>query len=207
MARDPQLRFALSVVTAFIAALWLLKAVEIAFAWPLAGWGIYPRSWLGLRGIVLAPLLHGSWLHLFANTLPLLVLGTALLYGYPRARWRTLLVIWLVSGVGVWLFARPSVHLGASGLAHGAFFFLFVIGILRRDQRAMALLMIAFFLYGSMLLTVLPWEPGVSFEAHAFGALGGVLSAFWFRHREPAPAQPVYAWELEDDDEQETTER
>ena len=62
--------------------------------------------------------------------------------------------------------------------------------------------MIAFFMYGSMLLTILPREPTISFESHAFGALGGVISAYWFRDLDAAPARPVYAWELEPDEEQ-----
>lgn len=206
MIKDPQLQFAFRVAAAFVAALWLLKAAEILFAWRLGYWGVYPQTLIGLRGIVLAPLIHGSLQHLFANTLPLLILGTAVFYGYPKSRWRAVLVIWLVSGVGVWLFARASFHIGASGLAHGLFFFLFVIGILRRDKRAIALLMIAFFMYGSMLLTILPREPNISFEFHAFGALGGVISAYLFRDLDAAPARPVYSWELEPDEERDAAD-
>ena len=127
MIKDPQLRFAFQITAAFVAALWLLKTAEILFAWRLGQWGIYPQSWIGLRGIIFAPLIHGSLQHLFANTLPLLILGVAVFYGYPKSRWRVVAVIWLVAGIGVWLFARPSFHIGASGLAHGLFFFLFVI--------------------------------------------------------------------------------
>ena len=202
MIKDPQLQFAFRVTAGFVAALWLIKAAEILFSWPLGHWGVYPQSPIGLRGIVFAPLIHGSLQHLFANTLPLLILGTAVFYGYPRSRWRATAVIWLVSGIGVWLFARASTHIGASGLAHGLFFFLFTIGILRRDKRAIALLMIAFFMYGSMLLTILPYAPNISFESHAFGALGGIISAYWFRDLDPAPARPAYSWELEPDEEQ-----
>lgn len=199
MFDDAQLRFAARVATGFVATLWLVKLLETVFGLSLYQWGVYPRSLEGMPGVAFAPLIHGSWQHLFANTLPLWVLGTALLYGYPKSRWWALFHIWWISGLGVWLFGRPSVHIGASGLAHGMFFFLFMIGILRRDKRAVALLMIAFFLYGSMLLTILPQAPAVSFEAHAFGALGGVISALWFRRRDPAPARTPYDWELDDE--------
>jgi len=204
MAKDLQLQFAVRVAAYFVVALWLVKIIEIVFSWRLVHWGVYPQSVIGLRGIILAPFIHGSPQHVFANTLPMLILGTALLYGYPRARWWTIINIWLVSGIGVWLFARPSFHFGASGLAHGMFFFLFVVGILRRDKRAIALLMIAFFMYGGMLMTIFPREPDISFEAHFFGALGGVISAFMFRNMDTVPARRPYSWELEPDDEEDS---
>lgn len=202
MTSNSSLLFSIRAATIFVAILWLLKVTEVVFSWQLTHWGIFPQTSIGLRGILLAPLIHGSVQHLSANTLPLLILGTALLYGYPKARWWTLLIVWLVSGLGVWLFARQSFHFGASGLTHGMFFFLFVIGILRRDKRAIALLMIAFFMYGGMLLTIFPREPNISFEYHAFGALGGIISAFLFRNLDARPARRRFSWELEPDDEE-----
>jgi membrane associated rhomboid family serine protease len=35
-----------------------------------------------------------------------------------------------------------------------------------------------FILYGSVLLGVLPGQPGVSWQGHLFGAVGGVLAAY-----------------------------
>ena len=88
---------------------------------------------------------------------------------YPRASKYAIPLIWLGSGLGIWLIGRDSTHLGASGVAHGLMFFLFALGLLRRDRPAIAAAMIAFFLFGSMLLTVLPGEPQVSWEAHMSG--------------------------------------
>jgi hypothetical protein len=118
-----------------------------------------------------------------------------LLYGYPKSRWWVLSTIWLMSGIGVWLFARQTYHLGASGLTHGIFFYLFIGGILRRDKLSIVLLMIAFFMYGGMLLTIFPREPGISYEYHFFGAIGGTISALIFRHRDPKSAPKTYSWE------------
>jgi membrane associated rhomboid family serine protease len=131
-----------------VLGLWVLWAVAAALGLELYRWGVYPREARGLGGILMAPLIHGSWAHLFANTLPLLVLGTMLLYGYPRSAPIVVPALWLGSGLGVWLFGRTSFHIGASGLAHGLMFFLFVVGLLRRDRRAMALALLVFFLYG-----------------------------------------------------------
>ncbi len=195
MPRDLRLKRSVYMALLFATLLWLIKLSEIFLGFSLHAWGVFPRDVNHLSGILFAPLIHGSIQHLFSNTLPLLLLGTAVLYGYPRARWLSLAIIWLASGVGVWLFARSSFHFGASGLTHGLFFFLFVSGILRRDKKSIALLMIAFFMYGGMLLSVFPSDPSISFEYHGFGALGGVLCAWLFRRWDLPPARQ-YSWDV-----------
>jgi len=127
-------------------------------------------------------------------------LGSILIYGYPKSRWWTLSIIWLTSGIGVWLFARETYHFGASGLTHGMFFYLFINGILRRDKRSIVLLMVAFFMYGGMLLTIFPREPGISYEYHFFGGLGGTLCAFIFRQWDPKLKEAKYSWEQQTGD-------
>lgn len=185
----------LRTVVAAIIFLWVIKGAELVFGWQLTQYSIYPRQAFGLWGIVFAPLLHSSFEHLFSNTLALLVLSTALFYEYPKAAKWAFPIIYLGSGLCVWLFARSSFHLGASGLTHGMMFFLFLIGILRRDKPAMAISMIVFFLYGSMIWTILPTEEGISFESHLFGALIGVFCAIAFRNTDPKPPEKIYSWE------------
>ncbi len=189
------LGYSVLAATAFTGLLWWIKLCESLFGWDLHELAIYPRATSGLIGIITAPLIHGSWQHLSSNTLPILLLGSILLYGYPRSRWWTLGLVWLLSGLGVWIFGRTSYHFGASGLSHGMFFFLFVGGILRRDKRSIALLMVAFFMYGTMLVTIFPQGPGISFEYHLFGALGGSLCALGFRHQDPKAEEKSYSWE------------
>jgi membrane associated rhomboid family serine protease len=92
-------------------------------------------------------LIHGSWNHLVANSTALLILATTLLYGYPRSAIPVMILVYIGSGIGVWLLARDSFHFGASGLTHGVMFFVFTAGILRRDKLSIALSMIVFFLY------------------------------------------------------------
>ena len=198
-ARGDRSRFqrALLLSAGFIAVLWWIKMIETWLGLSFSYLGVQPRTLLGLIGVVTAPVLHGSVGHLINNTLPLLVLGTLVLSIYPRAAARSIALIWLGSGLGIWIIGRESTHLGASGLAHGLMFFLFVLGLLRRDRPAIAAAMIAFFLYGGMLLTILPGDPQVSWEAHMSGAVCGVLAAlFWFR-RDPAPQRKRYSWEDE----------
>lgn len=202
MTNNNSLRNSILIATSFAALLWGLKFFEFVLGVDLYNLGVYPRTRSGLLGVVTAPLIHGSWEHLISNTLPLVLLGSMLSYGYPRSRFWALAGIWLLSGTGVWLFARSSYHFGASGLTHGIFFYLFVGGILRRDKRSAALLMVAFYMYGGMVLTILPSDPGVSFESHFFGAASGALFAYAFRNWDPKPLRKRYAWERQADEDE-----
>ncbi|HEX7029353.1 MAG TPA: rhomboid family intramembrane serine protease [Gammaproteobacteria bacterium] len=197
-----RLRRAFLPVLGFTLLLWWLHFLAGLFGWNFWGLGIRPGEAVGLIGIIAAPLIHGDWEHIVANTPPIVVLGTLLLYSYPRAARWVIPLVWIGSGVGVWLFGRPdSVHAGASGLAHGLMFFLFIIGILRRDPRAMAVSMAAFFLYGGMVLTIFPREADVSWEAHLFGAIPGALLAFLLFRLDAAPPRKVYSWERQEEEE------
>ena len=189
------------VIKIFIAVilLWVIKGFEIAFGWDLGVYGVYPRNVEGLVGIVFAPIIHGSFEHLLSNTLAIFVLATTLFYQYPKSANLVLPIIYFGSGLGVWLFAREAYHFGASGLTHGMMFFLFLIGVLRQDKPAMAISMIIFFLYGSMIWGVLPTKEEISFESHLFGALTGVICAIVFRNRDPKPPEKIYSWEEGED--------
>ncbi len=183
----------------FITVLWWIKLIETWMGASFSTLGVYPHTITGLVGLLSAPMLHGSVGHLINNSLPLLVLGTLTFSIYPRTAIRATALIWLGSGLVVWLIGRPSYHIGASGVTHGLMFLLFLLGVLRRDRPAIAAAMIAFFLYGGMLLTILPGEPEVSWEAHMGGAFCGALAAIlWFR-RDPAPPRKQYSWENEDE--------
>lgn len=194
----PSLKRAFATAAAFVALLWLIWFADAGLGLHLVRFGVYPGALDGFAGILFAPLIHGSWLHLIANTPALLVLSTTLLYGYPRSAKIALPILYLGPGLGVWLFARESYHIGASGLTHGMMFFIFVIGILRRDRPAVALSLLVFFLYGGMVWSVLPQQPGISFESHFFGAVTGVALAFLLRNRDPKRPEKRYDWEDED---------
>lgn len=185
----------------FVLLLWLILLIDIAFSLNAYRWSILPGQLSGLKGVLFGPLIHGSTQHLLSNTLPLLLLGTIMLYGNINTRWWVLAIIWCVSGLGVWCFARNSYHFGASGLTHGLFYYLCLVGLLRRDMRSVVLLMIAFYMYGSMLTTIFPGERGVSFEYHLFGAIGGIMSAILFRDADRI-ASKTYSWQHTDEDDE-----
>lgn len=195
----PRLKHAFSITAGFVLAIWAIRIADAEFDLDLYRFGIYPHTLSGLGGIVVGPLIHASAVHLYANTPALLVLGTALAYGYPRSAGYAFWGIYFVSGIGIWLLARDGYHIGASGLTHGLMFFIFVIGVLRRDKPAIALSLIVFFLHGSMIWGIFPQESAISFEAHLFGAIAGVSLALLLRNRDPKPPERRYSWEDEEE--------
>ena len=202
---DPQhdarrIRRAFIIATAFAALLWLIKSVELIFSLELVEYGIYPRVLHGFKGIFIAPLIHGSFSHLFANTAPTIILGSTLIYNYSKSATIAIPVIYIGSGLGVWLFARSAYHIGASGLTFGMMFFVFTIGVLRWDRKAIAFSLVVFFLYGSMIWGLFPSTPDISYESPLSGAMLGILLAILLKNRDPAPPERHYSWEDEEDD-------
>ena len=92
------------------------------------------------------------------------------------------IAIVIVSGLAVWIMARPGIVVGASGLIFGWFGFLLALGALERSTRAIigAVLVIVF--YGGMIWGIFP-KSGVriSWEAHLFGAIAGALVVYFGR--------------------------
>ena len=192
-------RRAVTATMLFVALLWWIKLIETWLDTSFAGFGIFPRELVGLIGVLAAPLIHGSASHLLANTLPLLFLGTLALWVYPKAAVRALPLIWLGSGIGVWIIGRTSLHFGASGVDHGLMFFVFTLGLVRREKRAIAAALATFLLYGGMLLTVLPREPEISWEAHLCGAIAGAIAAWLWRALDPPPPRKKYGYEIDEE--------
>ncbi|WP_336087922.1 rhomboid family intramembrane serine protease [Nocardia sp. SSK8] len=175
------------VILGFVGALYVIEGIDTILSHDrpagtlnqLDEAGIAPRSVDGLDGILWAPLLHGGWDHLLANTLPLLVLGfVVLLSGIGRGLAATA-IIWVVAGVGTWLTASSgSVHLGASSIVFGWLTYLICRGWFTRHVGQIVVGLVIFLIYGSMLWGVLPSDPRISWQGHLFGAVGGVLAGW-----------------------------
>ena len=195
-ANRAHFRSALVVAAAFVAVLIVIYAAGAALGLPLQRYGVQPQAWAGLPGILMAPLLHADVAHLASNALPLLVAGTAMLHLYPDAARVVLPAVYVGPGIAVWLFGRPSLHLGASGLVYGLVGYIFVAGVIRRDRRAIAAALLVSFLYGALVWGVSPLKVGVSWETHLAGAAVGVALAFAFRARD-VPPRKRYSWEDE----------
>ncbi|WP_026421343.1 rhomboid family intramembrane serine protease [Actinokineospora inagensis] len=182
------------VVGGFAVVLYLVELVDRVVRGGLDQFGIVPRDATGLMGILWAPLLHNGWQHLFANTLPFVVLAF-LAMANGLGQWVAVTAtIWLVSGFGVWLTADSgSLTVGASGLCFGWLLFLLVRGLFTRSAVQLGLAVVLLLYWGTMLFGVLPGDPRISWQGHLFGALGGVLAA-WFvslGNRSTAKATPA----------------
>ncbi len=166
-------------LVALLGIIWAVQAVNLLSGYALNGWfGLLPRSVSGLDGILLMPLLHGSLAHAAANTVPLAILGGLLAFTARHVAFAASAIIVALGGLGVWLFGATAIHIGASGLIFGWFGFLLARGLV--EKRPVPLLIAAgvAVVYGAMFWGVLPGQPGVSWEAHLFGALAGIAAAF-----------------------------
>ena len=174
--------------------LWIIHLVTYLFEIYPYKLGILPRNIGGLVGIFTSPLIHGSFSHLISNTAPLVFMGLGIFYFYPKVAYKVFAIIYLGTGILVWIFAREVYHIGASGIIYGFVSFLFFSGIFRKDNRSIALALVVILFYGGLIWGILPIERGVSWESHLFGAIVGLISAFIFRKVEPPKK---YDWEDE----------
>ncbi len=166
------------VITAFTGLLYLVEAADTVLGGALEQDGIRPRTLDGLFGVLWAPLLHAGWQHLATNTVPVLVLGFLVLAGGVGQFVTVTAVVWLVGGLGTWLVAPGGVHIGASILVFGWMMFLLARGFFARSPAQLTLAAVLVLVWGGILWGVLPGTPGISWEGHLFGALGGLLAAW-----------------------------
>jgi membrane associated rhomboid family serine protease len=185
-----------------VTMMWVVKTIEWSFGIYLGRFGITPHTARGLIGIFALPFLHGNWEHLLSNTIPIIVLGTALYYCYPSLANRVMLITYLGSGLLTWCIGDPSTtHIGASALVYGLNLFLITSGFIRGNRMLIVISLIMVFLYGSFIWGMIPSlaiPQNISWEGHLSGALIGILLAIFLRKE--GPQKEVYHWE-EDDEE------
>lgn len=192
----PEWALHVRILGGFISVLWVLEIVDtLIFKGWLNRFGILPRRWLGLRGILLAPLLHGNLRHLSMNTVPLVVLGWLILVRSTQVFVIVTAAVWLIGGLGIWLFAgSKSNHIGASGLVFGYLGFLLTNGYVEQSLVAIATTILVGLLYGSTLWGILPLQRGVSWQGHLFGVLTGGLCAYYLPQIQNWLPMNVLAW-------------
>ncbi len=186
----------------FVSIMLVTKFYESISGHELFYYGIEPRTFEGLRGIIFSPFLHADWDHLFSNAVPMLLLGTASIYFYRNVSYKIFFLIWLFDGIGVWLFGRYSYHIGASGLVYGLASFLFISGLLRSNKGLLALSFTVALIYGGLVWGILPQLVHLSWESHLLGLVGGMLLAVIFMRQGPAN-DPLPEWYHEADDDTE----
>ncbi len=166
------------VMLSFTALLYVVEAVDQVTALRLDDDGIISRNLDGLWGILWAPLLHSGWPHLISNTVPFLVFGFLAMAGGIRQWIVVTATIWVLCGLGVWLVGPSGTStIGASGVIFGWLVFLLARGFFARSARQIGLAIVLVAIWGSVLFGILPGQPGISWQAHFFGALAGLLAA------------------------------
>ncbi len=186
----------------FVAVLWAVKGIEILTDSSFSRFGLYPLEIKGLRGILFAPFIHGSWEHLINNSIPVFILILTLFYFYHEISFKVFILLFFIHNFWLWFFGRDAYHIGASGIIYGLGAFLFVSGMIRKNTHLMAISMLMAFLYGSMVWGIFPLVESVSWEGHLTGMVAGIVLAFYYRQYGPSPNFGKWKYEYPEDDAQ-----
>lgn len=166
---------------------------------PFYKYGVIPKETDTLKGILLMPLLHSKHeiAHIVNNSVPTAILLGTLIYYYREIAFRVFALSWLLTGIGLWVFAAntSSYHIGMSGVVYALAAFLFTSGVLRKYRPLQGISLFVAFVYGSMVWGIFPIEPKISWEGHLSGAITGIVLAFMYRKR--GPQAPKYIYEIE----------
>jgi membrane associated rhomboid family serine protease len=184
-----------------IVLLWAIEFYELFSGNDLHRWGIFPREWDSFLGILTAPFIHSDFEHLISNTVPLFTLSSVMVFFYRKVAVPSYVLIQFLTGFAVWIFARPSYHIGASGVVYGLVSMVFWSGVFRRNIKSIVLALIVVIMYSGYFYGVLPNKEGVSWESHLFGGIVGIFAAFLFKNiKEEDEKESRYSWELEEDE-------
>jgi membrane associated rhomboid family serine protease len=187
--------------TFFLFLIWVIKITEAALELNFVHLGLFPLSASGLKGIFFAPLIHADFKHLFDNSVPLYLLSLAIFYFYRPVAYRVFFLVWGISGLIIWLTARPAYHIGASGLVYGFASFVFFSGIIRNNINLLAISLIVVFLYGSLIWGIFPYDLKISWESHLVGGMTGLSMALYYRGYGPPPTRKEWPEDEDEEDE------
>ena len=182
-----RLFYALWTTALFLLLIWGVYAINETYALNWRRWGNHPREWEHWTGVFTYPFLHGDLEHLWNNTATFFTLNGLLFYFYRSIAARTWILLYLLSGVGLWIFAKGGNHIGASGINYALAAFLFTSGVVRKSQLLLRVTLLVAFLYGGMVWWMLPIDEHISWEGHIAGAVSGLLMAMVFRKKGPLP--------------------
>ena len=177
--------------------IWSVKIFEIVFDYDFTEYGVLPRNFNGLIGILFSPLIHSDINHLLSNSLPVIILCLLIFNFYSQIAKKILIYLYFISGLWLWCIGRESFHIGASGLIYAMASFLFFSGILRKNSQLSAVALLVIFIYGGLFWGLFPIHKNVSWEGHLTGFIAGILVSFIFR--KDGPKRKKYNWEIEED--------
>ena len=166
------------ILAMLVGLMWGLEILDVfVFRNGLDNFGILTRNPIGLRGILFAPFLHGGFGHLSANTVPFIVLGWLIMAQGMSDFFFVSIICMVVGGLGTWLFGSSGLHIGASGVIFGYVGFLLARYYFDRRLSSGIIALVVGCSYGSILWGILPSTPGISWEGHLFGFVGGIIAA------------------------------
>jgi membrane associated rhomboid family serine protease len=188
----------------FVWFLWFVYWLQIKFDFDFFENGIYPRTLLGLQGVVFSPFIHSDLQHLYNNSIPLLVLLAALRYFYPKQTFSVIGYGIIFSGILTWIIGRENYHIGASGLIYVLVSFIFFKGIQTQYYRLVALSLTVILLYGGLVWYIFPQpealgNESISWEGHLAGLLTGFILILFYKTPEYKKVIK-YDWEHPDYD-------
>ncbi|AHI23490.1 rhomboid family protein [Corynebacterium vitaeruminis DSM 20294] len=162
----------------YVATIWMVHIINFGvFGGALNAFGVHPLDLASLWHIFTSPLLHGSWAHLWANTVPGAIFCFLIGLSGARVFWEVTAISCVLGGLGTWFFGGVgTTHIGASGLIYGWLAYLIIRGIFNRSLVQVVLGVVLAFVYGGLVWGVFPVEAGVSWQGHLFGAIGGIVS-------------------------------
>lgn len=160
-----------------IGALWLIQGLNTIVGNKLCVLGVIPRRIYGLMGIIWSPFIHHGFSHVFFNSIPLFILlSSILIFGVPAAICITVMIV-LLSGLGVWLFGRNAIHVGASGVIMGYMGYVLYGAYYTSSVSSVVVGVLCFYYLGSILFSIIPTDESASWEGHLFGLLSGIFTA------------------------------
>jgi membrane associated rhomboid family serine protease len=192
-----KLKHSLIFPVSFVVLIWMIKLFEWGLQLDFYQLGVFPQQAKGILGILTSPLVHDDFEHLFANTVPFLVLSWGIFYFYRPLSYKIFFLCYFTSTILLWFGGRESWHIGASGLVYAFASFLFFSGIIRRYYKLIAISLIVVFLYGGLFWGIFPILKDVSWEGHLFGAFSGLIYAIAFR--KDGPQKPAVNFPEDDD--------
>jgi len=193
------LKITLTIAASLVAIMGIVYAYDIYFDLNLYKYGVYPQKFSGLIGILTAPFIHSTsgYSHLLNNSGPTFILTWLLFYNFRNIAPRVFIITFLGTGLLVWIFGRPSYHIGMSGVIYGLTSFLMVSGFLTKNVRVAGISLLVIFLYGSFIWGIFPQQNNVSWEGHFSGFTIGIFLAFFYRSE--LPQQQKYRYEVEEE--------
>ena len=188
----------IKIATWLVAVLWFIHLLQYITGSDFGFLGTYPRQLWGLKGIFTSPLIHADLQHLISNSVPIFLLTSTIFFFYQKVATRAYLMIYLLTGLMVWIFARTVFHIGASGVVYGLVSFIFWNGIFRRSLQSIVLALVVTVLYSGYFAGILPNQEGISWESHLLGGLVGIFVAYYYKEElEVDENEQLASWELE----------